>query len=452
MLTVHDNGRGLVKVFWDDICKRIAQVEPTFAKMVNEISPDKNFPVFLGYYPFGMFIGDTISLFIPKVTGGAYRLSASDAPKEVFKHLGYGINSAPLGMVLDKELEFFLDLKKLGRTIPHHIYTPGSFFAISRVLSRNHGRIYAPNGILSTTSGARSVFMLPHIGCAINHLNLQRDFNVKISCPKSLYEHWPLFKELINNENIQCDWRSCVVYFSEAWIDKLLNDPAWMRLKLYLHEVAWRAFEYDRNRIFYDIAFSTIQQLRNLKPNPYLADTARHLFAIALGAAPGYIPATSDDSLPCEIIQNIFTQSYGLKKYNPTVMQPKHFKLESDKQSVYYSLQHPSIQVFSPKSRKVCSTLYEMRELCHIMRIFTEEFSLTNGMCADTIMGKIAREVSFKYFHNELDQHKLTRPSTAIVNLDKNFEFVTADNKIADAKFASNAKFLRGCISINSAH
>jgi len=51
-------------------------------------------------------------------------------------------------------------------------------------------------------------------------------------------------------------------------------------------------------------------------------------------------------------------------------MQPAHFYFENDKLPVYYSLQNPSTYAFSPKSRKLSSTLFEMRELAHIMRIF----------------------------------------------------------------------------------
>lgn len=450
MLTYEDNGKGLVRVYWKDIAKRVAKIEPEFAKIVNELSPDKSFPLFLGYYPYGMYIGDTISLFVPTLAGGSYRLSDPDAPKEVIKHLGYGINSAPLSMVLEKELECFSDLKGLGITIPYHIYTPGSFFAMSRILSNKKSRIYAPNGILSGTSGARSVFMLPPIGCTTNHSNLQRDFNVQSPPPKSLYDHWPLFRELINSEVIKCEWRSCIMFFSESWIEKILHDKAWLPLKMYLYEFGWHIFEYDRNRIFYDVAFSTIQQQRNLKPNPYLADTARHLFATALGAAPGYVPATSNESLPWDIIQSIISGSYGLKKYYPTVIQPKHFNFEVDKEGIYYSLQHPTIQAFAPKSRKVSSTLFEMRELRHIMRIFTEELSNPKGMCADTIMCQVARQVEFKYFHNEHDQHKVMMPAGEAVNYDRRFKAVASKNKISRAKFACDAKFLRGCISISS--
>jgi len=448
MFTEQDQGKGLVKVQWSDVRERVAKVEPAFASIVDELGPDKSLPIYLGYYPYGMLIGDTISQFIPKLEGGIYRLSDPNIPKDLIKHLGYGIDSAPLGMVLEKEMEYFLDLKDTGVTIPWLIYRPGSFFAVSRVLNKKQNRIYAPNGVLSAASGARSIFMLPHIGCATNHSNLQRDYNVQSHSPKSMYEHWSIFKEIINSEVTECNWRSCVMYFSEKWIDKLHNDKSWLRLKMYLHELAWHKFEYDRNRIYYDIVFSVIQQKKNLKPNPYLADTARHLFTTALGAAPGYIPASNDEACPWEIIQTAFTQSYGLKKYHPTIMQPAHFKFEEDKLPIYYSLQHPSTQAFSPKSRKASSTLFEMRELSHIMRVFIKELSNDNAMCSSTIMSKIAQQVEFKFFHNEVDRHQSVTSSMNMPILDKRFKLVSSKNKVAGSKFSADAKFVRGCISI----
>lgn len=34
--------KGLVKVYWTDVRKRVAKVEPTFAKIVDELDPDKS--------------------------------------------------------------------------------------------------------------------------------------------------------------------------------------------------------------------------------------------------------------------------------------------------------------------------------------------------------------------------------------------------------------------------
>lgn len=450
MTTGYDEKRGLTKTYWADIRKRVAAVEPAFATIVDELNPDKSLPLYLAYYPYGALKGDTFSTFLPKSDGGHYRLSDPTAPQDIIKHLGYGKDSAPLAMLLDKNLELFIDLKEEKITIPRALYAPGSLFPLARMLSRKSKRTYASNGVLTLTSGARSVFMLPNIGCATHHSNLQRDFNVKNPPAKFLYDHWHIFKDIINSEIINSDWRSCLMYFSQKWLDKIHTDKAWIYLKLYLHELAWHYSEYQRNNFCYEIAFSIIQKKRNLRPNPYLADTARHLFTTAVGDAPGYIPACNSDALPLELLQKTFVESYGLKKYLPTIFQPTHFNFEQDKLPIYYSLQNPSTHIFSPKSREVSSTLSEMRELEHIMQVFSSELAKENEMCSDTIIGKIAQKIEFNYFHNKIDRHRIVKPSTDLITLDKRFHNVSNDAKIKGASFASDAPFVRGCISIQS--
>lgn len=441
----HADHPGLVKVYWADIRERVAKVEPVFAKHVDHLSPDKTFPIYLAHYPYGAIEADTQSSLFPHQDGSFYRLTDKRAPKDIYKDLGYSINNAPLGMVLDKQLELYIDLKHEKITIPWLIYTPGMFFPFSAILSIKHHRTYAPNGILSSTAGARSVFMLPNIGCANNHSTLQRDLNIKSPTPKSLYDHWHIFKEIAQHD---AKWRCCVMYFAEKWVTKLHADSSWMPLKNYLHELAWKHYEYERNRVYYDMTFSMIQNHRNLRPNPYLADTARHLFATAIGAAPGYVPALNDEALPLNLIQSAYTTSYGLKKYLPTVMRPYHFVFEKDTLPIYYSLQNPSTHIFSPKSRAVTNTLYELRELENIMRVFAEELSKEHATCNDTILGEIAKHTEFKYYHCKPDRYGIVRMTDDIFKLDKRFAAIPKKFKKSGAEFSSDAPFLRGCVSI----
>lgn len=168
MITEIDENNGLVKTYWSDVRKRVAKVEPSFAKIVDALDPDKSFPLYLAYYPYGAIDADTCSTLFPNLKGGYYRLTDADAPKDVTNHLGYSRDNTPLGMVLDKQFESFIDLRGKGITIPWIIYTPGKMFPFTRILhKKNDHRIYAPNGLLSSTAGSRSVFMLPNIGCAM---------------------------------------------------------------------------------------------------------------------------------------------------------------------------------------------------------------------------------------------------------------------------------------------
>jgi hypothetical protein len=314
-----------------------------------------------------------LSIIEVKIKGGSYRLSDRNIPKDVFNDLGYGSNSSLLGMLLEKKLEYYIDLKDLKITIPWQVLTPGSFFPLSRILQFQSNRNYAPNAILSVVSGARSVFMLPKIGCFTNHQMLRRDYAVQSSPPKFLYDHWHIFKEIVNSNLTKDPWRSCVIYFSKKWIEKIQSDKAWHTLKKFLLERAWKSHEYEINHMYYNIAYSLIQRKRNLKPNPYLVDTACHLFTIAVGAVPGHAPACDDNLLPIEILQKAFVESYRQRKYLPTIMAPSHFYLENRASlPVYYSLQCPTTLSFSPKSRSLSSILFEIRELKHIIDIFNQ--------------------------------------------------------------------------------
>jgi hypothetical protein len=449
MLTFTDERKGLVKTNWQTVRKRVEKVAPEFAKIINALAPDNSFPLYLAYYPYGDLKGDTVSPLFPKVNGGNYRLSDVGAPKDVILHLGYGTQSSPLGMLLEKKLEYYIDLNKLDVTIPLQVLSPGSFFPLARILQDKTGRTYTPNGLLTVVSGARSAFMLPKIGCATNHLMLKRHFNVQSYPPKSLYEHWQLFKDIVNSNGVDSDWRSCVLYFSKKWVDKIHNDSAWYPVKKFLLELAWKNFEYERNHLFYNIAYSLIQSERNLKPNPYLTDTACHLFTIALGAVPGYSPSCDNESLPLEVLQKAFVEGYGLKKYVPTIIQPTHFTFENKlSKPIYYSLQYPSMLNFSPKSRKLSSTLFEMRELKYIVNIFQSELVKDSNIFSDTVISDIAKSVDFNFFHSQTDVHSLIEDSNDIIKCDNRFAAKNTKASAKDAVFSCDAPFVRGCISI----
>ena len=279
---------------------------------------------------------------------------------------------------------------------------------------------------------------------------MRRRSNVKSAAAKSIYDHWSIFKEITKSKLANCDWTATLLLFSNVWEERLYNDKAWQALRLYLYRLGWEDSEYYRNQIYYDVAFSAIQQKRNLRPNPYLTDTARYLFATATGAVPGYRPATDEDALPLKVLQTAFVESYGIKKYLPTIMEPDYFYFENSP-PIYYSLQNPSTPNFSPKSRQVTNTLFELHELAHIMNIFVDEFSQEKSMCSESILGQINSEVTFSYYHNQKDCHNIIASSADILAHDPNFAHIQAPLPQKRA-FCSDAKFLRGCIAMQKQH
>ena len=447
MFTDIDEGHGLVKTTWDHVRKRASKVDATLTKIIDSLNP-KNLPLYLAYYPYGKTIADATSPFIPSIDGNFFRLSDPSIHPDIQKNLGYGKFDLPLGLALEKNFELFIDLKEQNLTIPHTFYKPGSIFSFLSNMNKRTEVNYSTNSVYTLTAGARSTFMLPNIECATHHANLQRDFNIKIPVAKSLYQHGEVFREIANSPLVNCDWRACILFFSEGWLKKLHEDKSWAPLKLYLHEKAWKHFQHDISSGHYDFIYSIIQKKGNLRQNPYMVDTARHLLSIAMGGAIGYIPATDETSLPLNVLQKIFTESYHLLKYIPTIIQPAYYNYYESTLPVYYSLLYPSTKVFSPNARKVSSTLFSLRELSEILRIFCFYLAENNGLCDNQLLNVIAKTASFKYFHNEKDQHNIIMPSSEMPK----YDYRLADEGVCSnaAKFASDARFVRGCISLQN--
>jgi hypothetical protein len=93
------------------------------------------------------------------------------------------------------------------------------------------------------------------------------------------------------------------------------HDKEWESFTKYLLNEVWKLSTFRRDQFIFDFAFSLVQENRNLKPNPYLSDTARNLIAIGSGESPGFSVALDDSEAPVSALQKIFIEDYGLKKY-----------------------------------------------------------------------------------------------------------------------------------------
>jgi hypothetical protein len=444
-----DDRNHLWRTNWRTLRERIAKAEPHFAELVDALDLDDSFAIYVLYFPYGDLKGDTISPFLPAGDGSYVRLSDPNLPSLIQDELGYGKNASPFGMILEKQFEYFADLPQRDLTMPWQNSKPGTFFPVDRLFPQQHNRVYAPNSVLHVSAGSRSVFMLPNIGCSTHHAYLQRDYDVLSSPPKAMYEHWKVFKEVVQSSISNSDWRAALIYFSKPWLERLINDPAWLPLKNYLYEKAWMSTEYRRARYYFDVIFSIIQNSRNLKPNPYLLDTAKHLFAIALGEMPGYAPQLNDEKLPLKVLQRAYVESYGLKKYVPTILAPSHFSLENEgDEAIYYSLSYPSTLSLSPKASQVASTLSELRELERIMRLFTQAMT-GEFACMDTTLNDAAKKLAFHYFHSKADAHGIVRSTDELWQQDGRFRAEVASACASEAGFSRNASFLRGCVRIS---
>jgi hypothetical protein len=432
----------IIKITWDTIRQEVAAVNPVFAKLIDDLSPGKEFCLYKVSYPFGATVLSRGLFHLPLDSGEIVPITDPRISEEFRSEFAYAKTALPLGIALKNAYELFIDMPQY--TLPIVAVSPGSIFALWKQLEASP--TFHPTSIFNIFAGARSLFMLPNIGNFMSHKNLARDFNISSKqSPAELLDHWQIFKSIAEHE--KCDWRLELLLVPGNWLEKAMTDPAWSKLYLFLLEQAWTTSSYERNQIFYEFALSCIQANRNLKPNPYLLDTVRHLLSITLGATPGFKPATDELMAPISLIQRAYVESYRLKEQAPILLQPAHFNIhDPSSSSVYYSLQFPTTISFSPRSRQFTNTLYDLRELKHIIDIMMQEISARKVYLEDTIMDMIPQQVQYDFFHIKADPIEGILPTIDMVAKDP--DLLKMLYAKSSKEYSGTGSFVRGCMRI----
>lgn len=431
----------LQRITWAEIRNRICELNPTLTKLIDQAEPG-DLPIYYLSYPFGSIIVDRGLFYLPNAEGHIVPITDKSIDPDIQQHLDYSEKGIPAGIVLKNAYEVYIESD--NKPLPIVVSEPGYPFALWRKFDIDPP--FHPIELFSIHAGARSLFMLPNIGDVMFHKNLRRDYNIHRPTPKRLEDQWEIFREIANY--CHSDWRVELIAFSGAWFERIFHDEKWQPLYLYLLQNAWESSKYERNQVFYEYALSCAQAKRNLKPNPYMVDTIRHLLSITLGATPGFRAATDETLGPIKLIQQVYADCYRLKKYAPTMMHPAHFNyLDKDCRAVYYSLQYPTTLRFSTPSRKEASTLYDLRELKYILNVFLGELEQRHLGIEDAVVGRLPRDIEFTYFHTKADQHGEIAIATDMIDDDPSLSAYLCNNP-PSTEFASNGGFLRGCIRI----
>lgn len=433
----------LKKIFWNEIKNEIAKIDKKFADLVNEISPNSEYPLYLSYYNFGETIGDTHGTFLKNEQGTTYRLGDKNTPSDVLKNLGYGIANSPFMMILDKKFEWYIWDTKKQSSFPVYVEGPGFFIGTRQLLSDKKTKTYISSSIMSCTAGTRSAFMLPNIGNQKNHMALQRKLGVTCAPPKEMQDHWGVFKDIYSasGEN----WHAKILFFSECWVESLKFNPKWVYLQRYLIEKMIKSWEHDKNYFFYNFAFSSAHTTKNIIKNPYLNETAKHILGIAIGANLGFRPSTDNQSLPLESIQNAYQEIYQLK-HTAIILEPSKFDINSEQQDpVYYSLQRPVICSLEKQTKTEPRALVNLLSLNGLITKYIEAFS-NNDYYSGTALQQIEEKAYFSYYHH------LPKSTDVQIKLSNNIQkedsrFSLTKNSNID--FPMDARFFRGCVKIS---
>ena len=120
--------------------------------------------------------------------------------------------------------------------------------------------------------------------------------------------------------------------------------------------------------------------------------------------------------------------------------------------SVSQSRYGPTTYEFTPKSRKVASTLQNLSELKCLMDIFIQALHQGTLNIEDTVVSKIATDVVFDYFHSKPDAQREIALTIDLPKADSSL--VSYDHKRygEGLEFPESGGFFRGCVRIMGSH
>lgn len=431
----------LRKITWKEAQSTLALYNPELTQIINQLNPPDDLMLYEASYEYGIDIDNGDTFFFPDKNNTLQPLSHHSSA-ELRKDFNYAGNHIPIGIVSEKCLELFVDTNNI--IIPSHVFYPGEIFALSVHLEKNKRR--HPTLVSKMSSGCRSCFSLPNISDNVHYMQLKRKLNLKTPIPKSLYDQGVFFRAIAQAMTHTHPWEAKVILFPQQWVERIRHDRSWQNLYCHLIELSWTMSSYLRNKIFYDYSFDMMTSQRNIKPNPYVAETFKYIIPIALGEFPGLRIAADESALPLKAIQEALVESYGLKHYIPTIFHATHFDYKHSNFAIYYSFQYPAILATINKSKRMTTTLHDLRELKYLINHYKDSIDQEVIGLHKTVIADMLDHVTLHYLHSKPDIHEEIDLSSTIDNFEKNLYSTIKTDK--NNKISYSGAFLRGCIGI----
>jgi len=438
------NAGHLEELTWKDVAAGIKQFDLELYEAIEASDLPQDWSIFKATYPYGAHILKDGLFYIPNAQGELVLLSDESIPKHIQKKLGYNHNSNPVAFVWKNALEIFLPHNESIFTYVGPI-AEGRLFGASLVLSETNARRFHPTFLWQMTAGARSLILLPKIGDAAGLDRLDKYFKINSRHLTSEgSENWFLFKELAQRLDQSDSWSMEVLFFSKEWFE--WSDRAETPFKSLLYKRNWKGTEFWRNEFLWNMVFSIFKEEKLAKINPFIADTAKYLMHIAVGAQPGYAPITQDNVVgPIGAFQKILREIYQIE-YSPIFMLPKMFNL-NEIQPVYYSLAYPNSLEFSPNNRKASTKINDLIEIDYFLKKYIGFLKTNTLKIQDTEFFAAAQKVKFSLYHQK--QEEETQSVETLFQLDNAFKNAVFLKQAKGWTLPKNAHFLKGCIKIS---
>ncbi len=431
--------KGIEILTWDQVRNEVHKVNPGLAEQIDQISPGKELKLFKARYPFGCSILQYGVLQLPNDQGKIVSMYDDSIDKTIRNQLSY-VSNMPVGIVLNKTIELYYPAKKA--IIPYFLMRPGRIFALWGLLQERQTSVHNA-GVWIITSGCRSLTLLPKISDALGFKRLKKEFGLTAAMPAGLSDQWDTLKQITEAEQFNSPWEAELLFFPESWYKKI-RDGSWKNLEYYLLKGAWEDTAFLRNENVFNLVFSRALEEKNLKPNPFLYDTVKHIYNITKMGAPGFRVAIDDSSAPIKRLEQIFAEVYQLR-FAPTFVHSGYFDPSNPLNPVYYSLEIPTLTEFSPKSRKAANKMNDIREIKHIQSVI-EKFIREDSMrLKDTPIYEVATNVSYEYYHSDKDMLNELESTDKLSLKDEAMK----ENALQYKKpICTTSPFLRGCVRI----
>lgn len=420
---------------WSEVKDEVYKINPELAEKCDHVSKYRECTLFKIQYPYGAFIVDKGVFHLPTTDGKLIPISDERIPKCLKEKLAY--SHIPLSLILNNLNEVFIKIQ--NRIVSLNVLVSGELFGLFEIINILNQTSELDLPIWNVSAGARSTFMIPSISDATNHNRIKKKLGADVHNPLSLSDHWRTFVDINKYSNNY--WYNTILVFSKEWfIDQ--DDPGYIGLYKYLVSQCWKQFQLLEDFTDFSLLWSFFTHAinkRNLKPRPYLIDTIKHLILISKGVAIAFRPSTDNIALPMNLIQQTYTDDYGLKDYIPNIMQPEKL---TQNNKIYYSLSFPTLFDSSPYFRNPPSIIEDQREIKKLLDILINIIHQVQSHSVNSL-----RNIKFELFHSNNDPYGQILSSKIIPESDPRFLIYNDSHK--PRVFCSSASFFNGCIAIS---
>jgi len=443
MKTEAKHKASLTTLYWEDIRKEVAKINPTFAKIVDNLSPTKKFPIYKVKYPFGARIAHEGQLYLPTTKGNVAPINSPDIPSKFKQTLQR--RELPIAMVLKNNAEIFYEMP--DRTISWILMAPGQFWGL-------WGQYDPPNAnyfkwIWNLISGARTLYLLPKTTNIMGHKALKKKYSISTHLPKDYPDQWKTFVTIANSQNFETEWHNEWLFFPDIWFETALQNKNqnknWQEFYNFLLQESWSDSHFWRNKSIFDLIWENLVHEvmeKNIKPNLYLACIVKQLVITGIGALPALTMATDDSCAPIKELQQAYTETYKLREYAPIFMCPHNFS-PLDKFPSYYSLQYPNLFETVPIIQTLPSVLSSIPEICSLINTFKSR-TVRHHSVKDTPIDAFCRHVSLDFFHNKEEKINNILPTSKLPSGDSRLSRYLQKHK--NKTFPASSNLINGCV------